>query len=102
MEDRYELVEPFDIDQGELDGVTPQVVFCLGFEFCQFRIKFDGGGPLRETVHTENVSRLKRMCIRRGRKFSAVPCPGAETEWTFLDVADESGEFMPTEPPTGD
>ncbi len=97
-EAKWGLVEPFDIDDGELDGVSRQTAFCLGYEFCEFRRALERGGPIRQTAHTENAGRLKRMCIRRGRKFKAEPCPGCEADWTYLDVAGADGQFLPAGP----
>lgn len=82
----YELVEPFDVDNGELDGVRQQVVFCLGVEWQMISALLNAGGPIRRTIHTENVSRIKRMCIRRGRTFRIEPCPDCPAEWHFLEV----------------
>ena len=91
---QWGLVEPFDIDNGELDGLRSQIVFCLGYEVCQFSGLLDDDGPFRRTVHSENVSRLKRACIRRGRRFKAEPCCGCEAEWTYFDVAGVDGRFV--------
>ena len=35
-DDRPELIEGFDIDNGELEGLTPQECFIIGVEWCQF------------------------------------------------------------------
>lgn len=90
----YELMEPFDIDNGELNGIRPQIVFCLGYEWCQLRTMLEGDEPISKTIHTENASRVKRMCIRRNRKCKVEPVRGMEAEWCFLEVAGIDGEFV--------
>lgn len=82
----HTLMEPFDIDGGELDGIPPQIVFCLGFEFCQMITLLESGEPITRTIHTPNASRIKRMCIRRRRKFKVEPCPDVGDQWSFLEV----------------
>ena len=94
-ENSYSLVEPFDVDSGELDGVRPALVFCLGYEFCQVRDAAKSGDPFHRTIHAENASRLKRMLIRKGRKFRVEPCKECADEWAFLTVAGADGEFPP-------
>ena len=37
----YSLAEPFGIDHGELDGLTPQEVFALGVEWQLFRYQLE-------------------------------------------------------------
>lgn len=62
------LVEPFDIDHGELDGLTPQMGFVLGVEWQQFRqALLTNPEPFLQAVHTANEARLLSLCQRHGR-----------------------------------
>jgi hypothetical protein len=91
----YGLVEPFDIDNGELDGVRPQQAFVLGYEICQLHNLLDGGpSPISRPVHAENESRIKRLCIRRRRKCRLAP---NGPEWLWLEIAGADGAFRETE-----
>ena len=65
----FELMEPFDIDHGELDGIDARTVFCLGYEFCQVRNELDAGRGFSRPLHFENRGRIERMCLRRGRTY---------------------------------
>jgi hypothetical protein len=88
----YGLKEPFDIDNDELAGISPQNVFCMGYECCLIAHSLDDetGGAFSRPIHADNASRVKRMCIRRGRKFKIEPCAEG---WCSLVVADSGGEF---------
>ena len=79
----HELVEPFDIDHGELDGIRPQVVFYLGVEWQSLRELLDTGHAIDTTIHSENGERVGKMCLRRGRQFEVVPY---DDQWSFLKV----------------
>lgn len=80
----FELMEPFDIDNGELDGIDLRTVFCLGYECCQLHELLDTGRAFRKTVHIESIKRVTNMCQRRGREFSIDTDIGSE--WFSLSV----------------
>ena len=86
----YKLMEPFDIDGGELDGISPQMCFVLGAEWWQMNVLLESGDPIGKPIHNENAERVRRMCIRRGRRFRV---RDNGPEWKWLDVADASGAF---------
>lgn len=86
----YGLKEPFDIDAGELDGVSPVQAFTLGVEWQMVSEGLGSGESIERPIHDENVSRIKRMCIRRGRKFRV---KDNGPEWKWLSVANEGGHF---------
>lgn len=68
MNDEYGLQVSFGIDNGELDGETPQQVFCLGFEvgktyeICE-RLSQSAGKPIGTMypVHSVNEQRLRKV-----------------------------------------
>jgi len=64
----YTLCEPFDIDGGELDGLSLQQSFVLGVEWQMFRAQLLSGEPFKRMVHAANVGRLTALCSRHGRK----------------------------------
>jgi hypothetical protein len=67
----FSLAEPFDIDDGSLDGLTPSWAFCLGVEWAlptspgqQLQTNPD---PFRFGCHTPNEKRLTALVQRHGR-----------------------------------
>lgn len=63
----FELVEPFDTDDGSLDGADPQLSFCLGVEWATFRQKLSSGQRFRVVAISNNADRLVRMAEKQGR-----------------------------------
>jgi hypothetical protein len=80
-----ELVEPFDIDGGELHGLDEQLIFCLGVEWQTFRTELDAGREIVRTVLPQNVERFKKMCARRGRICESEPLDD-QAMWAFFRV----------------
>ena len=80
------LVDSFDIDNGELDGLTPQMVFCLGVEFEMFRTKLKRGKDFSMDVHTKNAPRLLAMCQRRNRTAKETWIHDDFDEWRTITV----------------
>lgn len=66
-----EMVEPFDVDNNELEGMTPQQVFTLGVEWGLFYPMVSTGGQL--TVHEANRGRLVALALRHGKEPSVQP-----------------------------
>lgn len=59
--DEYELVQAFDIDDGELDGLSPQQCFVLGVEYESCRQLIIAGKLFTKTIHSANAERLSRI-----------------------------------------
>lgn len=79
----YGLVQPFYIDDGELDGLTPQQVFVLGVEFAMIMNLLDGGEPFEKQFHAENEYRVSQMCERRGVEYRTEM---DDSDWCILVV----------------
>lgn len=79
----YRCVEPFDIDDGELDGLSPALAFVLGCEWWQVKEMLETGAAFGKPIHNENANRIKRMCIRRDRRFKM---RDNGPEWKWIDV----------------
>ena len=62
----YEFVEPFDIDDGQLDYLTPAKAFTLGVEWEMVRAETQAGADVERTVHTDNRSRIAALLSRHG------------------------------------
>ena len=71
----------FDIDDGELDGKTPQECFTLGYELALIRdvyAKLPEGGCW--TVHAANTNRIHRALSEACREF--------ELAWMHADASE--------------
>lgn len=82
----FELIESFDIDDNQLDGIRPQVVFSLGVEWEMVRQELDTGREVNRTIHVENTERFRAMCFRRGREAIIAAYEGLEGQWVFMKV----------------
>ena len=77
----FGLIRSFDIDGDELQGLSPQQCFVLGYELAQVdAIIESGGGCADKIIHQENRSRIERYCTVKG-----VEC---ETSWMHNDPSE--------------
>lgn len=83
----FGLKEPFDIDDGELDGLTLQRAFTLGVEWEMFyqRLTHD---VFEMQIHAANEERLTRLAGRHG---FAVSRKWVNDDWVLL-CAQKSGD----------
>lgn len=70
MSDEYKPVTMFGIDDGELDGLTSQQCFVLGYELCLVAGSLGQTSPGESchAIHPENLDRIRvvaGMCHRR-------------------------------------
>jgi hypothetical protein len=63
----HTLVEPFEIDNGELDGLRAQECFALGVEWAMFRDRLRTGRPFTLLVLANNAERLTKLAERSRR-----------------------------------
>jgi hypothetical protein len=77
------MVESFDIEDGQLDGLTPQQCFVRGCEWGTFKTACDDSYAFRRTVHRERVERLCKVAARRGRTFRI---EHLDDQWTEIVV----------------
>jgi hypothetical protein len=65
---KYEPVDPFGIDDGELEGIDPKVAFAMGVEWAMVRDQILGRpAELSIQIRETNASRLISVCKRVGR-----------------------------------
>jgi hypothetical protein len=58
----YELVDPCDIDDGELAGVPAPVAFVLGVQWCAARVELSRvGSEFTMQVHRANERRVMAL-----------------------------------------
>ncbi len=89
----HELIEPFDIDDGSLDDVSPREAFALGVEWAMFWQRIKSGEPFRDLCLANNANRLEKLAGRRGRFSEAQHTPARG--WAGIWV----GSAIGCEPP---
>ncbi len=82
----FQIIQPFDVDDGSLSGLTQQEVFALGVEWAMFWERLKQGAPFRELCLANNAQRLEKLAARMGR-FSE--CRGTSAQgWAEVWVGD--------------
>lgn len=63
----YNLHFDFEIDDGQLDGLTPQMMFTLGVEFGRvYQEVAEIGLDIETQIHVENLDRVQRLVDQEG------------------------------------
>jgi hypothetical protein len=65
----FNIMEPFDIDRGELDGLRPQECFVLGVEWQMIAMLADKGKEFKKLMHPKNQARIEALLNRRGLEY---------------------------------
>lgn len=60
--EQWNLAAPFEVDDGELDGLPRNLCFTLGVEWSFFYEMLQKGEAFERQVHMENFDRLVRLC----------------------------------------
>lgn len=81
----YGCVEPFNIDDGQLDGLTPQQCFVLGYELAITSAEMEQGLKIGKPVHPQNRERLEQAAKLRGRRIKLVVY---HDDWLWLETTD--------------
>ena len=81
--DSYKLYEPYDIDDGSLNGLSEIHCFVLGAEWETFRQRLESENRLTASVHSQNIKRLVAMPERHRRFVEDRPniAPGWASIW---------------------
>jgi hypothetical protein len=77
------LVDKFWIDNGELEGLSPQEIFVLGFEFYNILNRILWGLPFKIQFHNENVERVKKALLKYSVPYELFD---ANSSWPMLDA----------------
>lgn len=84
MAPAFALVDPFEIDDGELDGLGAVDAFVLGAEWAGLRSRLTSeAARFTATIHAANEGRILRLLRRHGRAASARQL---DPTWTELVV----------------
>lgn len=84
-QEKWGLVRPFDIDDGQLDGLTPQQCFVLGYELAQFDARLATGEEFECLIHAENRERVD-AAIERESRGAALIWKEDDPSETWVDV----------------
>lgn len=91
----FSLVDTFDIDNGELDGLSPEQAFALGVEWAEFRRRLDEGAEFSQPVHCANASRLLGLVGSRGMYAEYFPGDEAHGHIVVLKEPPGGGGRLP-------
>lgn len=84
---QYGLIKSFDIDHGELDGISNQQCFVLGYELAQIDNLLKQPAAIRKPVNADNRERIAKACDESGRVYRLEWMPMDPSEaWMFLEV----------------
>lgn len=87
MDDGYRIVRPFNIDDGELDGISRQESFVLGYELAlvDVRLETEPGG-FEMPVHADNRGRIQSHADKIGRivRMDWMPSDKSESWMTLV------------------
>ena len=83
---QFNLVEPFDTNDGSLDGISAKLAFAMGVEWQLFRQRLKSEKPFKTYCLPQNAARLVKMAERHNRFVEDRPhvCAG----WTEIFVGD--------------
>lgn len=92
--DEYELVEPFDIDDGSLSNLTPELAFALGVEWAIWRAKISGQAVKTDYCLGPNANRIIKILERHhyfceDRPISMEVYGKACAQWRQIWVGDK-------------
>jgi hypothetical protein len=83
----FGLKKSFSIDDGELDGLSSQQCFVLGYELAQIDHLLEKADGISKPVHADNRERIEAACDDAGRPHRLNWLPGDSSEsWLFLEV----------------
>lgn len=83
MSSEFNLVEPFQTENGELDGIDAELAFALGVEWALFRERLKSGRPFTDFILPPNAARLGDMAQRHGR---FAECHRVDDYWSKIVV----------------
>ena len=84
---QYGLIKSFGIDDGELDNISPQQCFVLGYELAQIDQLLTHPAAISKPVNAANRERIEAACRQSGRPCSLNWLQGDLSEsWMQLEV----------------
>lgn len=88
----FGLLRSFGIDNGELDGLRPNLIFVLGYECAMVDEELRTGKLIVRPIHAENRQRIEDECKRLGRICTMTWIVGDVSEsWVQMVVNPKDG-----------
>lgn len=92
--DDFKLVQSFGIDNGELDGMTPQECFVLGYELCHIHDVLARGYGHEGPVHAANRERIEDACDKAEAEYILTWMPNDTSEtWMLLRIGSKLSDL---------
>lgn len=90
----FGMVESFGIDDGELDEMSPQECFVLGYELAVVSSSAERDyWEFDLTVHAANIDRIENTLKRHNRQWSWMwPSDDKSESWVYLKVMGDDSE----------
>ena len=83
----FGLIKSFDIDHGELDLLSKQQCFVLGYELAQIDDLLSKSEGIVKMVNADNAPRIEKACQKAGRNYQLNWLQGDQSEsWMQLEV----------------
>jgi len=83
----FESISRFNIDNGELDGLSSQQCFVLGYELAQIDSLLSSGEKIYRPVNADNRERIESACRRANRQYRLTWLSDDASEgWMQLEV----------------
>lgn len=83
----FGLVKSFNIDDGQLDGLSPQQCFVLGYELSEIDRLLEADAPIQKTINSANRERIAKACQDACREFKLSWFENDPSEgWMMLNV----------------
>ena len=87
-EGEFANCESFLVDDGQLDGMSPQQCFVLGYELCSIATLAERcEDEINKTVHAANIERIEAFLVARERTWEWTwPHDDIRESWVYLKI----------------
>lgn len=83
----FGLIKSFDIDNGELNALSREQSFVLGYELSSIDHRLKCGDAIEQIVHADNRQRIASACDDNNRTYQLTWMHGDASEsWMMLQV----------------
>jgi hypothetical protein len=88
---KWRLVRAFKIDDGQLDGMSPQNIFTLGYELALFDEALKRPEAFEMLIHADNFDRMLESLKTSGRGYESSWMSEDKSEtWMTLNVKERA------------
>jgi len=93
MDAEFSNFESFLVDDGQLEGMTPQQCFVLGYELHSVASLAESrDDKINKTVHAANIERIEAFLRARGRDWNWMwPSDDVSESWVYLTILARDG-----------